>query len=291
MNWTDSFGQLKNSPLSQLLGNIEWGAWSLVCLYISLISGIIVGLQYDLSEPFYSTAALDVLIPYGKYFRSLHFYSSQFFFLFAVLHYALVLDKTATYSRSRRIMLVLTLPIILLLLFTGYVLRSDSTGASAGMIAENILLAIPVFGSILNELLFSITDSGMQRVYLHHVISLDFLLLILVWDHLRRYPVKISGYILLIAVILSFSIFIEAPMDPEELGRLYITGPWFFLGLQELLRYLPPLLAGVLLPGLFIVLLTMLPGSQRKFMVLISSIGLLLLAYLLLSISALTTHG
>ena len=291
MNWTASSVQLKKSPLAQLLGSIEWGAWSLVCLYISLLSGIIVGLQYDLSEPFYSTAALDVLIPYGTYFRSLHFYSSQFFFLFAVLHYALVLKKTVTYTHSRRILLVLTLPVILLLLFTGYVLRSDSTGASAGMIAENILLAIPVFGSVLNELLFSITDNGMQRVYLHHVISLDFLLLILAWDHLRRYPVRISGYLLLIAVILSFSIFVEAPMDPEELGRFYITGPWFFLGLQELLRYLPPVIAGVLLPGFFILLLTMLPGPQRWFLLLLSGVGLLLLAYLLLSISALITHG
>ncbi len=291
MNWTASSVQLKKSPFAQLLGSIEWGAWSLVCLYISLLSGIVVGLQYDLSEPFYSTAALDVLIPYGKYFRSLHFYSSQFFFLFAVFHYVLVLKKTVTYTHSRRILLVLTLPVILLLLFTGYVLRSDSTGASAGMIAENILLAIPVFGSILNELLFSITDNGMQRVYLHHVISLDFLLLILAWDHLRRYPVRISGYLLLIAAILSFSIFIEAPMDPEELGRFYITGPWFFLGLQELLRYLPPVIAGVLLPGFFILLLTMLPGPQRWFLLLLSGVGLLLLAYLLLSITALVTHG
>ncbi len=291
MNWTASLGQLKKSPLSQLLGGIEWGAWSLVCLYISLLSGIIVGLQYDLSEPFYSTAALDLLIPYGKYFRSLHFYSSQFFFLFAILHYVLVLDKTNVYSHSRRILLVLTLPIILLLLFTGYVLRSDSTGASAGIIAENILLAVPVFGSILNELLFSITDNGMQRVYLHHVISLDFLLLILAWDHLRRYPVRVSGYILLITAILCFSIFIEAPMDPEELGRFYISGPWFFLGLQELLRYLPPVIAGVVIPGFFIILLTMLSGSQRWFMLLLSCICLWLLAYMLLSISALTTHG
>ncbi len=291
MNWTASYERLKQSPLCVLLLSTKWGAWSLVCLYLSLFSGIVVGLQYDLSEPFYSTAALDLLIPYGKYFRSLHFYSSQFFFFFAVIHYICAFDKTDSYSHSRRILLVLTLPVILMLLFTGYVLRDDSTGASAGMIAEHILLALPVVGRILNEMLFSITDHGMQRVYLHHVISFDILLLMLAWDHLRRYPVKLSSYIMLSAVVLSFSIFIDAPLDPEELGRFYITGPWFFLGLQELLRYLSPVTAGVLIPGFFIALLAMLSPSHRWFRPMLGCIVAWLLIYMLLSISALLAHG
>jgi quinol-cytochrome oxidoreductase complex cytochrome b subunit len=291
VNWTASYERLKRSPLFALVLSTKWGAWSLVCLYLSLFSGIAVGLQYDLSEPFYSTVALDLLIPYGKYFRSLHFYSSQFFFFFAVIHYICALDKTGSYSNSRRILLVLTLPVILVLLFTGYVLRGDSTGASAGMIAEHILLALPAVGRILNEMLFSISDHGMQRVYLHHVISFDILLLILAWDHLRRYPVKLSSYIMLTAIVLSFSIFIDAPLDPEELGRFYITGPWFFLGLQELLRYLPPVTAGVLIPCFFVVLLAMLSHSHRWFMPMLGCIAAWLLIYLLLSISALLTHG
>lgn len=291
MNWTTCLERLRNWPPSQLIYNTKWGSWSLICLYISLISGIIVGLQYDLSEPFYSTAAMDVLIPFGKYFRSLHFYSSQFFFLFAVIHYIVALNKTESYSHNRRILLVLTLPTILLLLFTGYVLRNDSTGSSAGIIAENILLAIPAVGGILNGLLFSISDHGMQRVYLHHVISFDLLLLILAWDHLRIYPVKVSHYPLLIMLVLSFSIFIAAPIDPEELGRFYITGPWFFLGLQELLRYLPPFVAGVLIPGSFIMVLLMLCRSHRWFARLLSFTCIWLIIYTLLSIIALITHG
>lgn len=291
MNWTACLGHLKKWPVSELIINIKWGSWSLICLYISLLSGVIVGLQYDLSEPFYSTAALDLLIPYGKYFRSLHFYSSQFFFLFAVIHYIVAFNKTDSYSNNRRILLVLTLPTSLLLLFTGYVLRNDSTGASAGVIAENILLATPLIGSIFNELLFSITNHGMQRVYLHHVISFDLLLLILAWEHLRRYPVKISHYPLLITLVLSFSIFISAPMDPEELGRFYITGPWFFLGLQELLRYLPPFIAGIVIPGFFLMVLIIFSKSHRWFSRLLTVICVWLLVYTVLTVIALLAHG
>ena len=291
MNWTACLGHLKKWPVSELIINIKWGSWSLICLYISLLSGVIVGLQYDLSEPFYSTAALDLLIPYGKYFRSLHFYSSQFFFLFAVIHYIVAFNKTDSYSNNRRILLVLSLPTSLLLLFTGYVLRNDSTGASAGVIAENILLATPLIGSIFNELLFSITNHGMQRVYLHHVISFDLLLLILAWEHLRRYPVKISHYPLLITLVLSFSIFISAPMDPEELGRFYITGPWFFLGLQELLRYLPPFIAGIVIPGFFLMVLIIFSKSHRWFSRLLTVICGWLLVYTVLTVIALLAHG
>ncbi len=291
MNWTACLGHLKKWPVAELIINIKWGSWSLICLYISLLSGVIVGLQYDLSEPFYSTAALDLLIPYGKYFRSLHFYSSQFFFLFAVIHYIVAFNKTDSYSNNRRILLVLTLPTSLLLLFTGYVLRDDSTGSSAGVIAENILLATPLIGSIFNELLFSITNHGMQRVYLHHVISFDLLLLILAWEHLRRYPVKISHYPLLITLVLSFSIFVSAPMDPEELGRFYITGPWFFLGLQELLRYLPPFIAGIVIPGFFLMVLIIFSKSHRWFSRLLTVICVWLLVYTVLTVIALLAHG
>ena len=291
MSWLKRAEDRTSWSLYHKIVNARWGGWSLICLYISLLSGIVVGIQYNEAEPFYSTVALDVLVPYGQYFRSLHFYSSQFFFLCAVIHFIIIFNKTGDYSNKRRISLVLTLPTILVLLFTGYVLRADSTGASAGMIAENIIRSVPLIGSVLNEMLFAISTHGMQRVYLHHVISFDLLFLFLAWDHLRRYPVKLSHHPIILALVLSFSIFIAAPIDPEELGIFYITGPWFFLGLQELLRYITPFIAGIVVPGLFVLALTLLTRSSRWYPQLLLFIGSWLFFYLLFSIIALTAHG
>ncbi len=169
---------MKNFQPLSLLKNAKWGGWALVCLYVSLFSGIIVGLQYEYTTPYYSTASIDLIVPFGGYFRSLHFYSSQFFFLFSCIHLAFVYSETDKYTKGDWVQLTSTLPIALILLFTGYVLRGDSTGSSAGIIAENIVLSLPLIGTVLNDLLLSISDSGMQKVYLHHVISLDLLLLI-----------------------------------------------------------------------------------------------------------------
>ena len=270
---------------------VRWGDWSLISLYISLISGIVVGIHYSPAEPFYSSSALDILVPYGGFFRSLHFYSSQFFFLFGVVHYLAVFNKSQNYTSKAYLYLILCFPCMLMLLFTGYVLRADATGYSAGMIAEHILEAVPFIGSGLNNMLFSISTHGMDRVYLHHVISFDLLFLFLAWDHLRRYRVFMTDHLLFISLLLLFSLLVAAPIDPEQLGLLYITGPWFFLGLQELLRYISPFVAGILVPISLVIALIFLRKGQRYFRPLLVFTCSWLTIYLVLTLLALTAHS
>ena len=87
----------------------------------------------------------------------------------------------------------------------------------------------------------------MQRIYVTHIITFDLLWLALAWEHLRRYRIRLT--------IISCGRpcppvqFFAAATRSEKLGVTYISGPWFFLGLQELLRYLSPLVAGCIFPG------------------------------------------
>jgi ubiquinol-cytochrome c reductase cytochrome b subunit len=253
---------MKNYIHEKITG-IKWGEWSLIALFISVLSGLLVAFQYDPATPLYSASSLDLLVPFGDSFRALHFYSSQLFFLLSLIHFWAILDRAATYSRSQWVRLTATLPIALLILFTGYVLRGDSTGSSAGLIAENIITAIPLIGDSLNKLLFSITDDGMKRVYINHVIGLEIGWGLLAWDHLRRYRTSFRAHPLLTGIILLCCLLPAAPFEPERLGVFYIQGPWFFLGLQELLRYLPPLLAGVLFPSTLLIALFALQPPHR----------------------------
>ncbi len=67
--------------------------------------------------------------------------------------------------------------------------------------------------------------------------------------------------VLTIALVL-VALFWNAPL--EQLANPQVTpnpakAPWYFLGLQELLHYFPPVLAGILIPTLVVVALVVIP--------------------------------
>lgn len=271
------------SLMRSFIIDMRWGELSLLALYISVLSGLVVGLQYDPATPIYSVSTLDLLVPFGAYFRSLHFYSSQLFFLFCIVHIIGIFSQAQSYSNRQWILLVATLPVALLILFSGYVLRGDATGFSAGMIAEAILLDIPYIGHSLNNLLFSISDNGMKRIYLNHIIGFGLLWGWLAWGHLKKYKIQFNQHIPVTITILLFPVLINAPFEADHLGVSHIAGPWFFLGLQELLRYLPPVLAGVLFPATLLIAIALLRKENKGFRLIWYFVLTWLILYMLLS--------
>jgi len=245
----------------------RWGGNALVSLYISIVSGIIVALQYNPADPFYSTSVIELIVPYGSFWRGMHYYSSQAFFLLLLIHFtAVAWDNTHYYSRAAWVRLTMSIPVAMLLLFTGYVLRDDATGEAAGLIAENITLSIPLIGKWLNSLFLAVSTDGVKRIYANHLAGIMVIGAYCVWPHLRRYTTRWRDNLLLIFLILLLSIFLVTPIEPMRIGLLHIAGPWFFLGLQELLRYTHPFWAGIVFPGILVFALLKLPhkGDKRK---------------------------
>jgi len=85
------------------------------------------------------------------------------------------------------------------------------------------------------------------------------------WPHLI---VVEFGAALAITVFLTFfSIFVNAPL--LELANVNATpnpskAPWYFLGLQELLTMFHPMVAGVTIPGIGLIILTIAPYIDRN---------------------------
>ncbi len=259
--------RVEPTGIKKLLLSMRWGGHALISLYISVLSGIVIALQYNAHEPFYSTTTIELIVPFGSFWRALHYYSSQAFFLLLLCHLAIILWKNDySYSRPAWIRLTASVPVAMLLLFTGYVLRGDATGEAAGAIAEHITLAIPLIGESLNNILFDIHAGGMKKVYSNHLIGLMVLGGFCVWPHLRRYTASWRNHIPVVLILMAISAVLVTPMEADRFGLLHIAGPWFFLGLQEVLRYIPAFWAGVFLPATIIVALLLLPttGSNRK---------------------------
>src|SRR5207244_9770375 len=71
----------------------------------------------------------------------------------------------------------------------------------------------------------------------------------------------IAFQVLVIAMVL-VALFWDAPL--EQLANPLLTpnpakAPWYFLGLQELLHFFPPFVAGILIPTLVVIALVVIP--------------------------------
>jgi hypothetical protein len=86
-----------------------------------------------------------------------------------------------------------------------------------------------------------------------------------VWPHLMA--AEFVSLLVVMATLTFFSVAVDAPL--RELANFNQTpnpskAPWYFLGLQELLRYLHPQVAGVTIPTVIIIALFAAPFLDRN---------------------------
>jgi hypothetical protein len=110
-----------------------------------------------------------------------------------------------------------------------------------------------------HRLLAMVPPEGIQRVERTQDDKVN------VWPHLL-----IEEFVAVLACTLFitlFSTFVNAPL--RELANVNLTpnpskAPWYFLGLQELLRYFHPMIAGVTIPGVGLLLLMAFPYIDKN---------------------------
>src|SRR5688572_9555028 len=110
-----------------------------------------------------------------------------------------------------------------------------------------------------HRLLAMVPPSGIQRVEKRQEDKVN------VWPHLLAE--EFLALLVVMAGLLVFSTFVNAAF--RELANFSFTpnpskAPWYFLSLQELLRYFHPMVAGVTLPTLGIVGLMAIPYADKN---------------------------
>jgi quinol-cytochrome oxidoreductase complex cytochrome b subunit len=246
-----------------------------------------------------SVEVITTLVPFGNLIRNLHYWSAQLLLVVMTLHLLRVV-LTGAYAKPRRFNFLLGLALlvfILLLDFTGYVLRWDEGIRWALVVGTNLFKTIPGVGESLYHFVMGGPEAGpatLTRFYAWHIFGLTIGVAILVGWHAfrvrrdggiaapppseRKDKVRITRFELLrrevlamvIAgiILLLISVFIPAPIDQPLTDSNIATSdsraPWFFLWIQQLLKYGDPFLWGVLLPLLVVIGLGLIPYLLPK---------------------------
>jgi ubiquinol-cytochrome c reductase cytochrome b subunit len=240
------------------------------CLLLLVVSGVVLATQYEPGANAHaSVARIETVVPAGWFVRRFHHLAGQALLLLTVAHVVSVVWR----GRDGRVRpwvwakVVGLLPLVVLGCFTGFVLRGSAEGMHAATIATSLAGSVPLVGGALSSCFYR-PEAGpccLLLPYLHHVATVTAALLYLTGDHvgrLRRRPVSLAWAAVLLG---AGALVVRAPTGlPPDASPEAVLGPWFFVGIQQLLHWLPAVVAGVLVPLAGLALLWALPMTSGR---------------------------
>lgn len=272
------------------------GGLAIYLIFVLFITGLLEMYYYipTPSQAAISVETITTLVPFGSLVRNLHFWSAQFLVIIVTIH-LLRVTLTGAYAPPRRFNYLLGLGLLILVLlldFTGYMLRWDEGIRWALVVGTNLLKTIPFIGGSVYQFVIGSSEPGastLARFYTWHIFGLTLGAVILVVWHIfrvrrnggiavppptgRQDKTRITRYELLqreilamiiaSVVLILFALVVPAPIGGPFSGSNALAGdsraPWFFIWIQQLLKLGNPFLFGVLTPILLVVILTLLP--------------------------------
>lgn len=241
-----------------------------------------------------SVQMLTYLVPFGGIVRSLHYWSAQLLIIVGAVHLARV-AFTGAYASPRRFNYLLGLILFiasLLLDFTGYALRWDQGVQWALVVGTNVLKTVPWIGSGLYQFVTGASEIGpalLLHFYAWHVFGLSALAaVLLIWhifrvrrdggiavppparrhtqERISRYQLarrEITAMLFAGAALVALAILRPAPIAAPIAGASAMAGearaPWFFLWVQQLLRWGDAFSLGILAPLAALAVLIVIP--------------------------------
>ncbi|MBN8655682.1 MAG: cytochrome bc complex cytochrome b subunit [Anaerolineae bacterium] len=268
-------------------------------VFLMLILGLTGILEMFYYIPTPEEAALSVQtityhVPFGGFIRNLHYWSAQLLLIVSAVHLLRVVF-TAAYKSPRRFNYLLGLALFILTIlldFTGYILRWDVDICYPLLTGTNLLKTIPFIGDFLHRIAIGggeACTNGLLRMYVWHIFGLTLPVIILgIWHafrvrrdggiavpppQVRTDNARISRnelvrrevlamFIVGIALIL-LSIFIPAPIAAAMTEASTQAGeakaPWFFLWVQQMLKWGDPFIFGIVIPLSILILIALIP--------------------------------
>ncbi|MFN8442045.1 MAG: cytochrome b N-terminal domain-containing protein [Caldilineaceae bacterium] len=256
------------------------GGISVLATLIAVVTGVLLTFYYTptVDQAYPSVTLLQDVVAFGSLIRARHYWSAQLLVVTVTLHLVRIVF-TGAFGRPRRVNWLIGLGLLVLVLFwsfSGYALRWDESALWALLVGTNLIKEIPRWGTSLYLLLMGdeqVGPAALLRSYGWHVIGLTLTVVFGIIYHLFRLrkdgsisrPPTVDGEarhfvskdllffkeivtgLLVFAALILLSSLLPAPLGgPAQLDQppTVAQAPWFFLWVQELLRWLPALWAG-----------------------------------------------
>jgi quinol-cytochrome oxidoreductase complex cytochrome b subunit len=272
------------------------GGTAVFLLLLITITGILE-LFYYIPTPEGAAISIQILtyhVPLGNLVRNLHYWSSQFLLVISTVHLIRIIF-TGAYTPPRRFNYLLGLGLFVLVIFldfTGYVLRWDTGIQWALVVGTNLIKSIPWVGGGLYNILvggISLGQAALTRFYAWHIFGLTGLVGILAGWHLfrvrrdggiavpspklrstrgriTRFELvrrEVLAMIFTTSGLILLSLVFPAPIASPITEITALTNdsqaPWFFLWVQQMLKWGDPFFWGVIIPLSILVILVIIP--------------------------------
>ncbi|MBI3739997.1 MAG: cytochrome b N-terminal domain-containing protein [Chloroflexi bacterium] len=277
------------------------GGMAVFLLLVAGASGILE-MFYYVPTPDHAALSIQIisyLVPFGGLIRNIHYWSAQLLLIVTAVHLVRVVF-TGSYAPPRRFNYLLGLALFvaaILLDFTGYILRWDQGIQWALVVGTNLIKTIPMIGNSLYIVLTGGTQPGpptLIRFYAWHIFGLALIAIVLMIWHAFRVrrdggiavpppPLRVDkerisrnelvrrevlAMLLAGAALILLAAFIPAPISQPITEITALSGdtraPWFFLWVQQMLKWGDPFIWGVLVPLIILVVLTLIPYVLPK---------------------------
>jgi hypothetical protein len=268
-----------------------FGWIAIASLLVCGLTGVFLIIPYNPSSAYLSVTTFITSNPAAALSRNMHYWSAQLFLLFTILHF-IEHFKSAdslklTTNKPKRIItkgiwlrLVLSVIVVFYLMLSGFILKDDADSRQAHLLLSTLLSSIPLIGNFLSSSL-SGSEKSLFIVYLHHAATATIIIFIVIFEHVRSIKVKWLTFVLTSLFVIVISFFFRAPIS--MLDEAVMKGPWYFVGVQEMLHLTanPLVVVAILLFIIALVYIVPFTGNKAanliKIAILIFGIGYLML--------------
>nr|UAM91316.1 cytochrome b [Scolopendra subspinipes] len=279
-----------------------WNLGSLLglCLGIQIVTGLFLAMHYscDITTAFSSVIHMSQDVNKGWLLRNIHTNGASLFFTCLYLHVSRGIYYSSFLLMETWNIGVMILLITMMTAFFGYVLPWGQMSFWASTVITNLMSAIPYVGTTLVLWIwggFSVDNPTLTRFFALHFI-MPFIIAMMVMMHLlflhqtgSKNPMgtnsnldkvtfhptfsmkDLLGYLISLFILLYVSLILPTTLgDPENFNPadplvtpIHIQPEWYFLFAYAILRSIPNKLGGVVALIMSIMILFILPFTQK----------------------------